>query len=57
MVNYESVMKEEGFFGSLVIRNLEEFKQAYYVLVTNRKDEVLADVAGKVYTRDLFGGD
>ncbi len=50
-------MKEEGFFGSLVIRNLEEFKQAYYVLVTNRKDEVLADVAGKVYTRDLFGGD
>lgn len=57
VVVYEPVLEEETFFRSAVIRNLEAFKQMSDVIVANRMTDEIRDVAGKVYTRDLFGSD
>lgn len=57
VVVYEPVLKEEEFFHSKVIKDLEEFKEMCDIIVSNRLDKELFDVEEKVYTRDLFNRD
>lgn len=54
VVVYEPALKEDEFFHSRVIRDLEEFKNISDVIVANRFSEEIEDVSDKVYTRDLY---
>jgi UDPglucose 6-dehydrogenase len=57
VVVYEPVLKEETFFNSRLVTDLNEFKSISDVIVANRCSDDLQDVAEKIYTRDLFGND
>lgn len=57
VVIYEPMLTERELFNSPVISDLDQFKKVSDIIISNRNSEMLADVAHKVYTRDLFGND
>ena len=54
VIIYEPVLKEDEFFHSKVIKDLDEFKKLSDLIVANRMSDDLRDVKNKLYTRDLF---
>ena len=57
VVLYEPELKEDEFFHSKVIKDLDEFKEMSDVIVANRLSDDIKDVEEKVYTRDIFNSD
>ena len=57
VVVYEPTLDAPEFFGSEVTHDLAAFKAGCDAIVANRRSDELADIADKVYTRDLFKRD
>ncbi|MEW4328506.1 nucleotide sugar dehydrogenase [Rossellomorea marisflavi] len=57
IIIYEPAFEGDTFFNSKVLRNLNEFKRASDIIITNRFTEELYDVYEKIYTRDIFSRD
>lgn len=57
VIVYEPELHEQTFFNSPVIDDLDAFKQQADLIIANRRTHVLDDIAGKVYTRDIYARD
>ncbi|GAA2986491.1 UDPglucose 6-dehydrogenase [Microbacterium terrae] len=57
VIVHEPALDDAEFFNSAVVNDLEEFKSRADVIIANRSTDALADVAHKVYTRDIYGRD
>lgn len=57
VVIYEPTLKEDSFFNSKVIKDLENFKKISGVILVNRLDNKLDAVNNKMYSRDIFSRD
>ena len=57
VIVFEPALQDDQFFNSRVVRDLAAFKAEADLIVANRRDPDLADVADKIFTRDLFGTD
>ncbi|MGJ9422950.1 nucleotide sugar dehydrogenase [Aeromicrobium sp. CF3.5] len=57
VIVHEPVLTEATFYNSDVVNDLAEFTSRSDVIIANRRTDVLADVADKVYTRDIYGRD
>ena len=55
VVIFEPTLLEASFFGSMVIRDIEQFKSMSEIIVANRVSKILTDVKSKVFSRDVFG--
>lgn len=57
VIVHEPVLQESEFYNSRVVNDIDVFKREANVIIANRKNAILADVAEKIYTRDIFGSD
>lgn len=57
VIVYEPSLSEDHFYQSEVVRDVEDFKRRADVIIANRSTDALADVADKVYTRDIYRRD
>ena len=57
VIVFEPYLDRDEFFGSPVVRDLDEFKRRADLIVSNRLVDELRDVADKVYTRDIYQRD
>ena len=57
VVIYEPNLKDDSFFNSKVINDLDTFKKTADVIISNRYDPILDDVKDKLFTRDIYHKD
>ncbi len=57
VIVFEPALREDTFFGSQVLRDLDGFKQQSDIIVANRVTDDIRDCEAKIFTRDLWGAD